>query len=459
MTASRTDTVTAFVLSGGGAKGAFSAGALDYLIRQGQVTPQIITGTSAGAICATVIAQARTPAELHAVAGTLRDDILRMSVKDSAFVKQPWLAALDGTSAGEDIEHLIRGKTRPPIPPDPTAPKGTDVLAGAGPAPLTFRQGWEDLKSLVANLPAQHRAMKQFGVDSRSIMLLDPLEAAFRGTTPGTGPAPIDEGAVARDGVRLRLTITALNDGCPRYITESGTVVESDAVTPAGTGDDQPGVISGLLASSSVPMVFPPRPIGSDVYVDGGVVQNIPLEPAVALGATDIYLVLADPLRCPPPRIDYRTANLLEVGMRAEATVAFYAQQQRDVAARRPEGVSITMIDPTITAISTFETDPGLLTITMDYGWLRACGETATKSDDDRAHAHHLADVIVTGRVRSWYLEAGLGGSGDSHEAALASAKKLVGDSLAAWQALGLEVPDGAMAWSTAPELHEQPSA
>lgn len=455
MTASRTDPVTAFVLSGGGAKGAFSAGALDYLIRQGQVTPQIITGTSAGAICATVIAQARTPAEWDSVAGTLRDDILRMSVKDSAFVKQPWLAALDGTSAGEDIEHLIRGKTRPPIPPDPTAPQGADVLAGAGPAPLTFRQGWEDLKSLVANLPAQHRAMKQFGVDSRSIMLLDPLEAAFRGTTPGTGPAPIDEGAVARDGVQLRLTITALNDGCPRYITESGTAVESDAVTPAGTGDDQPGVISGLLASSSVPMVFPPRPIGSDVYVDGGVVQNIPLEPAVALGATNVFLVLADPLHCPPPRIDYRTANLLEVGMRAEATVAFYAQQQRDVQARLPTGVSITMIDPTVTAISTFETDPGLLTITMDYGWLRACGETAALADDDRTRAHQLADVIVTGRVRSWYLEAGLGGSGKSHDDALASAKNLVADSLTTWRGLGLRLPDDADAWATQPELHE----
>ena len=330
----------------------------------------------------------------------------------------------------------------------------TDVLAGAGPAPLTFRQGWDDLRSLVTNLPAEHRAMKQLGTDSRSIMLLDPLEDAFRGKTPGTGPSPIDEAAVARDGLQLRLTITALNDGCPRYVTESGVVVDSDAQTPA-SGDAHPGVVTGLLASSSVPMVFPPRPIADDVYVDGGIVQNIPLDPAIALGAEDIYLVLADPLQCPPPQIDYSTANMFEVGVRAEVTVAFYDQQRRDAQVKLPAGASITLIDPTVTAISTFETEPGLLTITMDYGWLRACGETAGLTDPERRQAHQLADQIVIGRVRSWYLEAGLGGSGADTDTALASAKKLVGDSLKEWHKLGLEVPDGADSWATKPELHD----
>jgi NTE family protein len=434
------------VLSGGGAKGSFSAGAVDYLIREKGLRPSIITGTSAGSICAAVLSQARSSEEFYSMAATLREDIVRMSVPDATFVKQPWLSALDGTPAGEDIERLIRGKSRPPIPADPTM--STDVLAGAGPAPLTPRRGWEDAKSLIRNLPIQHKALKRMGRDGRSIMLLDPLEAAFRGQTPGRGAAPIDEAAVARPGLQLRLTITALGAGRTRFVTESGSVVEDDGRTPVD-GSPDPGVIEGVLASSSVPMVFPPRPLGADVYADGGLLQNIPLAPALALGAQDVYLVLAGPLSCPAPVIDYSTANLLEVGERAEVTVPFYEQQRRDVARPVLPGTSTTTIDPTVTAVSTFETEPGLLTINMDYGWLRACGETPALDGKGRDEAHHLADLITVGRLRDWYLNAAIAGSGDAQEAALGSARKLVADSLAQWQALGLATPKTAGSWAS----------
>lgn len=439
---------TGFVLSGGGAKGSFSAGALDHLLRHHKIIPTVITGTSAGSICAAVLAQARSSAQFHTAATTLRDDIMRMSVKDASFVKQPWLGALDGTSAGDDIERIIRGKTRPPIPVDPTLTY--DVLADTGPAPLTMRQGWDDLRSLITNLPTEHRALKKLGDDSRSIMLLDPLESALRGLSPGVGPAPIDQAAIAQPGLQLRLTITALADGCTRYVTETGHVVEQDAHTPT-SGDPSPGVIEGVLASSSVPMVFPPRTIGADVYVDGGVLQNIPLAPALALGAEDIYMILADPLDCPPPQMDYRTANLFEVGIRAGNTVAFYDQQRRDASQPLADGTTLTTIDPTITAISTFETEPALLNINMDYGWLRACGQTAGLSSEHRRQAHHLADLITIGRLRSWYLDEGFGGSGQPRDDSLASAQNLVTDSLATWRSLGLATPPHADSWANSP--------
>ena len=445
------DQVIGFILSGGGAKGSFSAGALEYLVRERRLQPSVVTGTSAGSICAAVLCQARSQDEFYSAAGKLREDILRMSVRGAAFVKQDWLSGLDGTKAGDDIENLIAGKARPPIPPDPTST--SDVLADTAPAAVTLRQGWEDLRSLITNIPAEHKALKNLTKDARSIMLLDPLEAALRGTTPGVGPSPIDEAAIARPGLRLRLTITALNDGCTRYVTESGTVVEHDALTNS-PGAATPGVIEGVLASSSVPMVFAPRPIGPDVYVDGGVLENIPLAPAVTLGATDRYLVLADPLACPAPTMDYSSANLFEVAARAEITVNFYDQQRRDLAVDTPDGSTTTVIDPTVVAVSTFETEAGLLNINMDYGWLRACGETAGLADDGRSQAHQLADRLVTGRIRSWYLEAGLGGSGTDHDAALASAKQLIADSLNAWKSLGLALPAKADTWATSPELH-----
>lgn len=435
-----------FVLSGGGAKGSFSAGALDYLIRERNLIPGVVTGTSAGSICAAILAQARSTEEFHTAAVVLCDAIMRMSVPDAAFVKQPWLSALDGTAAGDDITKVIRGKARPPIPADPTTTE--DVLVASGPPTLTFRQAWDDLRSLVTNLPAEHRALKSLGSDNRSLMLLDPLEKSFRGQSAGQGPAPIDESAIARPGLQLRLTVTALNDGCTRFVTEAGTLVEEDGVT-AAAGSSQPGVIEGVLASSSVPAVFPARAIGADVYVDGGVLMNIPLAPAVALGAQDIYLVLADPLDCPRPTADYASANLFEILTRAESTVSFYAQQRRDVARPAPSGVQTTIIDPTVVAVSTFETEAGLLRINMDYGWLRAAGQTAGLTDTEQTEAHDLADRITIGRLRAWYLDHGFGGSGSAHDRALDSAHSLTTDALARWHTLGLKSPKGSAAWAS----------
>src|SRR5687768_7783210 len=45
------------------------------------------------------------------------------------------------------------------------------------------------------------------------------------------------------------------------------------------------------LASAAIPLLFPPVPIGSQLYVDGGVRQNTPIAPAIRLGATHVFVV------------------------------------------------------------------------------------------------------------------------------------------------------------------------
>ncbi|MFZ0042838.1 MAG: patatin-like phospholipase family protein [Solirubrobacteraceae bacterium] len=59
-----------------------------------------------------------------------------------------------------------------------------------------------------------------------------------------------------------------------------------------------------LLASSAVPGVLPPVEIGEEHFIDGGIVNSIPVARAVALGARSIYVLqvgrLEKPLR--PPR-------------------------------------------------------------------------------------------------------------------------------------------------------------
>ena len=84
---------TAFVLAGGGTKGSFEVGALQYLIATEGILPDIITATSAGAIGAVVLAQARTLPEFAHRVQQMEDDILAMTRTRYVFGEQPWLRA------------------------------------------------------------------------------------------------------------------------------------------------------------------------------------------------------------------------------------------------------------------------------------------------------------------------------------------------------------------------------
>ncbi len=66
---------------------------------------------------------------------------------------------------------------------------------------------------------------------------------------------------------------------------------------------DQGPVIDAVLASASVPAALPPTRIGDEHYIDGGVVNSIPLAEAIARGATEIYVLqvgrIEEPLSVP----------------------------------------------------------------------------------------------------------------------------------------------------------------
>jgi predicted acylesterase/phospholipase RssA len=81
-----------------------------------RITPDIITATSAGAIAATVLAQARTLPEFAHRVQEIEDDILAMTRTEHVFGKQAWLRALTGTALGRDQFALTEG-TRPSVPP------------------------------------------------------------------------------------------------------------------------------------------------------------------------------------------------------------------------------------------------------------------------------------------------------------------------------------------------------
>ncbi len=65
------------------------------------------------------------------------------------------------------------------------------------------------------------------------------------------------------------------------------------------------GVLADVvLASCAVPGILPPVPIGDEHFIDGGIVNSIPVARAVVLGASTIYVLQVGRLERPlqPPR-------------------------------------------------------------------------------------------------------------------------------------------------------------
>ena len=213
---------TAFVLAGGGTKGSFEVGVLQYLVGVEGIAPDIVTATSAGAIAATVLAQARTLDEFAQRVDEIEGDVLAWTQTEHVFGRQAWLGALDGTALGREIHREITEGTRPPFPLGPAG-----VLAGSEAVPPAAGAGRHERRRarrarrrrqrhvlrLVAGagfrLP---RVRRQLRTSGSSVLNLEPLADALRHGTrrrrapgrPGTGPPPGPAAPPGRDRAARR---------------------------------------------------------------------------------------------------------------------------------------------------------------------------------------------------------------------------------------------------------------
>jgi NTE family protein len=69
-------------------------------------------------------------------------------------------------------------------------------------------------------------------------------------------------------------------------------------------------LVEAVLASSAVPGILPPVEIGGEHFIDGGVVNSIPVRRAVELGARTVYVLHVGRLERPlePPRWPWEVA-------------------------------------------------------------------------------------------------------------------------------------------------------
>jgi NTE family protein len=229
----------ALVLAGGGARGAYEAGALSVLLpvleERGE-RPRMIIGTSVGAITAAFMASAGHASVVDAMADGLgrwrqaeKDEVL-----GSVLLKQAPLAA------AKYLGNLLSiGDAR------------LSGLLDTSPLRENLHR-WIDWDALGANL------------DSGIVELL----------------------AVVATGTRSGRTTVFIDSSADRDAPRSNVV---DYV-PARIGIDH------IMASAAIPILFPPVRVNephsaAGWYLDGGVRFNTPIKPALDLGAERVVVV------------------------------------------------------------------------------------------------------------------------------------------------------------------------
>jgi NTE family protein len=97
-----------------------------------------------------------------------------------------------------------------------------------------------------------------------------------------------------------------------------------------------------VMASSAIPGIFPAVEIPPEIYVDGGVLMNTPLSPAINKGATILHAVYLDPdvSKIPLAGIESSTATLQRT-----MAIAFAGIMNRDIENARRINRSLALLE------------------------------------------------------------------------------------------------------------------
>lgn len=230
----------AIVLSGGGARGAYAAGVIRYIMEvvsketKDEVSFDVISGTSVGAINAGWLA-----ANIH----------------DPEYCsKHLW-----------DLWKNMKLKTA---------------------VNISYKDSWTMLRRMITDTSKASLEPKR----GKSYSILN---TAFISNLVRTEIDCAQIGKNIKNGFLSSLTISATNVHSG-YTT---VFVQSESDLPPWTKDERRVGVLGdishekILASSAIPILFPSVKVGDHWYFDGGLRQNTPVSPAIRMGATKLLVI------------------------------------------------------------------------------------------------------------------------------------------------------------------------
>ncbi|MHA5047881.1 patatin-like phospholipase family protein [Streptomyces sp. SD15] len=505
---------TAIVLGGGGARGDFEVGALRFLYDQG-VMPDVLVGTSVGAINAAKLAEGDPSDDPTRGLKGLESIWLSLRTDTDMYVEAAWLSRID-----PELRAYITGyKLEPGITPPTTFPGAGDLtpalelfsklafLMGDGAKVLTALQELIAARSLYELTPIADKLRTQLDttkinewVDaggrlrlatvsleagelrfvSESGRILDrsqthavPLPPAMRPECSAlasqissleqeirTLHADLSDSVGAKPFIvkELRRLLNELN-GKRRDLAEC---LSSQPTNPL------PLTVSlreGVLASATLPGIFKAVRLGDEMYVDGGVREIIPVQAAVQLGADRIYAIASSREGVEPG--SYAAASATDIASRSLLDVALDEIARDDMLPDLAQA-QLTVIRPTQNLHDLYTVDPGLIRISMAYGYMRAADAWHGYGAADKRW--QLSDQISLLRREIWHLECLLTGQVPPTEKwrsvqapdlslapTVAELKSRLQVLVNERQGLGGALPADATQWALQPEDHRAP--
>ncbi|TMI93730.1 MAG: hypothetical protein E6H00_00795 [Bacillati bacterium ANGP1] len=385
----------AFVLSIGGVDGDFQVGALRYLHNRG-IIPDIVCGSSAGAINAAAIAQGEGGLDV------LEATWLGLNDNSDLYVDQPWLSNLPGEVRGLLTQNLFKAVGAVGVPGLLRAALGSGPLG----IPVILLGAIVTLQSVNQVKGAVNQFLQQNSTADPS-----PLERRiFDGLNRPTVPTfPL--------GTRLRVAVTQLEGGQLRLVNEHGQFIDADASGRFSTPSEEPAVdlTQAVLASGAIPLFFPPVRLNRYHYIDGGARTFLPVQAALDAGATRVFAIAGPPTGVVTP---YKT------GIPAVDTSGFGIVSGKVVGiaydsmlcnALNPPGhfaVPTVVIQRTLKNLSLgMNVEPGLIWIAMGYGYMRAADVLHAAGDPELfTRLSENSDAITNLRVGIWVDECGAHG-------------------------------------------------
>lgn len=264
---------TAVVLSGGGATGAYEVGVLKALCEGKSpatgfepLIPDIFSGTSIGSYNAAVMVSHLPEKGPEAV----------------EYLEHIWIDVIprDGST---DHNHVFRFRADPleflraeTMTRNPLGP----VRAFAGDATFLardwLRRGTQFLRS---REPLERRTLEL--VDISSLISNEPEARLIRDT--------IRPASLLESPKLLKMAATNWDTGELAVFTNHMGNDSSETLLEEGV------VRRAIMASTAIPGLFPAVELGGAHFVDGFVIMNTPLTPAVRAGADTLHLIYLDP--------------------------------------------------------------------------------------------------------------------------------------------------------------------
>jgi len=209
-------------------------------------------------------------------------------------------------------------------------------------------------------------------------------------------PAAIDRNKIRLSGIQLRISLVSLESSEAQFATEVGELLPPGQVRGAGQPID---LVDALLASGAVPLFFPSVPIRGQHFLDGGIRELVPVQAALDLGADKLVVIHPSP-GTTLKKLDEPT--LIDIGFRF-TDIMLDEIRRGDMS---PSGnVSVTHIQASFEVHDGATIDPGLISISMGYGYMRAGDAVTDTPGFNRTRAVELSDAITHLRKLTWERE------------------------------------------------------